>query len=302
MVDFRTLIELQGQIFLLVLAGVFFRRKLVGEEFQRDFSTLMVDLILPCNILSSFQIELTREMAGRTLQIFVISLAGQLLALAVGRILFTYTDPDRRAVMKYTLICSNASFLGIPIAGGIWGAEGVLLTSVFLIPQRVVMWTVGLSWFSRGEGKGVLKKLLTNTCMVAVCIGLLLMFTGLRLPGVFRSAVDSISRCTTGMSMFMVGMMISHVHWRDFLDKDVLSLTVLRLLLFPAALWLGCRISGADSLAAGVAALLSAMPVGATTAVLASRYRRAEEYAADLVTVSTMISLITIPLWGLFVT
>ena len=117
MVDFRTLIELQGQIFLLVLAGVFFRRKLVGEEFQRDFSTLMVDLILPCNILSSFQIELTRDMAGRTLQVFAISLAGQILALVLGKILFKNMDPDRRAVMKYTLICSNASFLGIPIAG-----------------------------------------------------------------------------------------------------------------------------------------------------------------------------------------
>ena len=197
MVDFRTLIELQGQIFLLVLAGVFFRRKLVGEEFQRDFSTLMVDLILPCNILSSFQIELTRDMAGRTLQIFAISLAGQILALVLGKILFKNMDPDRRAVMKYTLICSNASFLGIPIAGGIWGAEGVLLASVFLIPQRIVMWTVGLSWFSGGGGKGSVKKLFSNTCMIAVFLGLALMLTGLRLPGALRSAVESISRCTS---------------------------------------------------------------------------------------------------------
>ena len=292
MVDFRTLIE----------PGEFFCRKLMGEEIQRDFSTLMVDLILPCNILSSFQIELTRDMAGRTLQIFAISLAGQILALVLGKILFKNMDPDRRAVMKYTLICSNASFLGIPIAGGIWGAEGVLLASVFLIPQRIVMWTVGLSWFSGGGGKGSVKKLFSNTCMIAVFLGLALMLTGLRLPGALRSAVESISRCTTGMSMFMVGMMISHVHGRDFLDKDVILLTAVRLLLFPAALWLGCLLSRTDPLAAGAAAVLSAMPVGATVAVLASRYHRAEEYAADLVTVSTLISLITIPLWGLLVT
>ena len=302
MVDIRSLMQLQGQLFLLVLAGVFFRRKIAGAEFSRDFSTLMVDVILPCNIVSSFQTDLTGDMAAKTLQIFLISLAGQALALILGVLLFGKKDPDRRAAMKYAMICSNSGFLGIPIAGGIWGAEGVLLASVFLIPQRIVMWTVGLGWYSRNSGKNFWKNLFTNPCMVAVMIGLVLMFTGWRLPAVLSRAIDSLSSCTSGLAMFMVGMLVAHVQRREFLDKEVLWLTVLRLAVFPAALLLGCRLLRAEPTAAGVAVVLSAMPVGTTVALLSARYHRAEVYAADLVTVSSLISLVTIPLWGLLVT
>ena len=302
MSDVRALAELQGQVFLLVLAGVFCRRKWFGEAFQRDFSTLLVDLILPCSIISSFQVELTREMAGKTVQIFLISAAGQALAVVLGRILFRKKDPDRQAVMKYTLICSNAAFLGMPFAEGLWGAQGMLLASIFLIPQRIIMWTVGLSWYSRERGKGIWKNLITNPCMAAVMIGLVLMITGWRLPPVLSRAVGSLGSCVTGLAMFMVGMLIAHVHWKEFLDRDVLRLTVLRLAVFPALMLLGCRVFRAEPTAAGVAVILSAMPAGTTVALLAARYRRAEEYAADLFTVSSLVSLFTIPFWGLLVT
>jgi hypothetical protein len=102
--------------------------------------------------------------------------------------------------------------------------------------------------------------------------------------------------------MFMVGMMIAHVRWRDFLDRQVILITAVRLLIFPA-IFLGlCRLVHAEAMATGVAVVLMAMPVGASVAVVAARYRRAEDYAADLVTVSTLLSLATIPVWGLIVT
>ena len=302
MVDVRSLAVLQGQILILVLAGILFRRKLVGAEFQRDFSTLMLDLILPCNIISSFQIELTRDVIGKTLHILLISAAAQLLALALGALLFRKADSDRQAAMKLTMICSNASFLGIPVAEGIWGAQGVLLASVFLIPQRVVVWTAGLGWYSRDGGKSLWKRLFTNPCMVAVAIGLVLMFTGRRLPSVLSGATESLGSCTTGLSMFLVGMLVAHVQWREFFDRDVLWLTALRLAIFPAVILLGCRLLHAEPTAAGVAVMLTAMPAGTTVAVLSARYRKGERYAADLVTVSSLTSLVTIPLWGLLLT
>ncbi|MBR6114440.1 MAG: AEC family transporter [Oscillospiraceae bacterium] len=298
MVDMRALLDLQGQLFLLALLGVLFRRRLTGADFQQDLSTLVMDLILPCNIITSFQTALTGDLVSRSIHVLIVSLAGQTFAFLLATVLYRRAAPDRACVMRFATLCSNAAFLGIPVVEGIWHGEGVLLATIFLLPQRFFMWSVGLGFFTSGSGRGMWKRLLTNHCIIAMMIGLVLMFTQWQLPVPVQATITCLSRCTTGMSMFLVGMIISQIRRSDFLDGAVLWLTVLRLVLMPGVIWLGCRLFRIEATAASVSVLLTAMPAGATTALLAARYGRAEGFAASVVTVSTLLSLLTIPLWG----
>ena len=190
----------------------------------------------------------------------------------------------------------------MPVAEGIWSGEGVFFASIFLLPVRIFMWTVGVTFFCKEKGSSLWKKLITNPCIIATFLGIALLVSQWKLPGVLYTTLNSLSRCVTGMSMFLVGMTISHLHWRDFLDKQVLAITALRLALQPAIILLGCRLVGAESIATSVSVILTAMPAGATVALMAARYDCAEEFAADVVTVSTMLSLITIPLWAVLLT
>ena len=302
MVNMTSLLEMQGQFFLLVLLGMFFRRKVVSAQFQRELSQVIVDLLLPCNILISFQVTLNSEMVSRAVSVFLISLAGQLVSLALAKFAFNRVAPDRRSVMQSTSICSNAGFLGMPVAEGIWSGEGVFFASIFLLPVRFFMWTVGVTFFCKEKGRALMKKLLTNPCIIATLLGLVLLLTQWRMPAVLYSTLSSLSRCVTGMSMFMIGMTVAHLHWRDFLDKQVLLISALRLVGQPAIIWMGCRLLGAEPLATSVSVILMAMPAGATVALMAARYNCAEEFAADVVTVSTILSLFTIPLWAILLT
>ena len=86
--------------------------------------------------------------------------------------------------MQYGTVSSNSGILGTPVAEGLFGAEGTLLAAVFLIPLRVVMWTLGLFFFTWESGKVSWKKVLTHPCVAAVLIGLVLMLTGLSLLAV----------------------------------------------------------------------------------------------------------------------
>lgn len=80
----------------------------------------------------------------------------------------------------YGAVCTNAAFLGNAITEGIFGAEGLMLTSIFLIPQRMAMWSVGVSYFMQGAGaapttpeekrahrKAVILKTIRHPCIVA---------------------------------------------------------------------------------------------------------------------------------------
>ncbi len=92
----------------------------------------------------------------------------------------------------YGTVCTNAAFLGNAITEGIFGAEGLMLTSIFLIPQRMAMWSVGVSYFMQGAGaapttpeekrahrKAVILKTIRHPCIVAVSTALSLITTPL---------------------------------------------------------------------------------------------------------------------------
>lgn len=293
------LLTLQGQLFLLLLTGAFFRRFIVGESFQAGLTDVIIDLILPCNIVTSFLMEMNGELLRSTLSILIISLVNQTFCLVLAAFLFRGCKKENQPTMKYGLLCSNAGFLGTPVAEGIWGDEGVLLAAVFLIPQRIFMWTAGVGFFQEGNRKEVIKKLLKNPCIDAVVIGLVLMVTQFRFPTALDRAVTAFSNCNTGMSMFLIGMVASKIKLRDCVNREILYLSAVRLLLLPLSVLLSCHALRATDLSMGVSVILTAMPVGGTTAVLAAKYDRNPEFASSCVAVSTVLSLLAIPLWGM---
>lgn len=297
MVDMQRLLLLQGELFLLMLVGLLFRRKFLGPEFQKGLTDLIVDLVLPCNIVASFQIDAGGETLRSGYTVLLISAAVQAVCGVLAAVLYRRSGP-RRAVLQYGTVASNAGFLGTPVAEGIFGDRGVFLASIFLIPQRIVMWSVGVGYFTHtGDWRSTVRRVCTNPCILAVLLGALLMVLRIGLPPVLEESVEALSRCNTALSMFLIGMILSDLRWRDFLDAEILRFCAVRLLLIPALTLLGCRLLRTDALAAHVAVLLVSMPAAGTTAVLASKYGGDTAFAAGVVAVSTVLSLAAIPLW-----
>lgn len=225
-----------------------------------------------------------------------VSLGVQLFYLLSSRVLYPGASPGRLACLRYATVCSNAGFLGIPIIGGVYGAMGTLLTSVLLIPQRVVMWSAGLSLFTRTDGKSVLKKLATHPCIVAVLIGFVLMLGGNpSLPGPLQKALSGASGATTCLSMLVIGSILAGAEHIDLKDRLMWWYTLVRLVLIPLAVFAILSLLPIDPMVRGVMVLASGMPAGSTTAILAARYDGDAPFASCLVFVSTLLSLITLP-------
>ena len=300
MIDLSGLLTQQGQLFLLLAAGLLFKRGgVVDNGFQKGLTELIIKLVLPCNIIHSFRMEFNREILRQTWQILVVSAALQLGCWLLALVLYRRQSPEKRPALQYATLCSNAAFLGSPVVDGIFGSQGLLLSAIYLTPQRIAMWTVGLSFFTRKSGQKLWKKILLNPCIDAVFIGLVLLLTQWQPPAVLGNTVRTLSNCNTGLSMFLIGMICADVHWRDFLDRDSLYFSAIRLALIPALVLAGCRLARVDSLVTSVSVVLAAMPAGGTTAILAAKYDGNAHFAAGCITVSTLLSLIAIPLWCL---
>ena len=296
----REVISLQTTIFLLVWIGyVVKKRKIIGSQGQKNLTDLVIYVILPCNILKAFMAGQAGEHLKDYLVILGISIAIQIFCTFYGKIVYRKEAIGRRKCLEYGTICSNAGFLGNPIAEGVFGAEGLVLASFFLIPQRIMMWSAGLAVFTGStDRKATAKKVLTHPCIIACVIGLILMLGKIKLPAGIDGAISALGNCNTAMSMVVIGMILAEIDWKQFWDPSVRRYAVHRLLVIPACVFAACYCLGVSRDVLGVSVLLTAMPAGATTSILAEKYGMESEFATKMVVVSTCISLLTICFWS----
>lgn len=300
-----TMLQLQFMIFALIGVGFFARRRgMVGREGQKNITDLVINIILPANIIVSFAQPLPEGTIHECLVIFLISAVIQVFCVIYGRIAYPKEPEARRKCLAYGIICSNAGFLGNPIALGMYGAEGLALASVYLIPVRTMMWSAGVAIFSgQTDIRGTLKKVVTHPCVVACIIGIVLMLSGTAIPGPLMSVLSSLGNCNTAMSMMVIGMILAQIDPADLWDKTVARYTLERLVLIPALAGLVLlplmRAGLVEGVTPRLSILLAAMPAGATTTMLASKYECAPDFATRMVIFSTLCSIPTIFLWSL---
>lgn len=297
--EIKGLFDLQIMMFVLMGIGMYLRKKnIVTAEGKKTLSSLIIHIILPCNIIHSFQIEMSRELLISGIQVLAVSLLLQISCMLISATCYQKVPKAQRMILQYGTVCSNGGFLGNPIAEGLYGSLGLLYASLYLIPQRIVMWSAGVSYFTEAtDRKEVVKKVLKHPCIVAVELGIVLMLTGLKLPVFLDKSISSLGGCTTAITMLYIGTVLAEVGLKGAVSKMLLLFSALRLVGLPLLTMLFCRLLHVEGVAAGVAVVLAAMPAGSTTAILAAQYDGDEAFATRCVVLTTLLSMVLLPVW-----
>ena len=296
------LLELEAVLLLLALLGVFLRRCGLINDSGRSFLTdLVTDVILPCNIFLSFLSTSCGETLRSSLLTVGMSAVTMITAALVGRVLYHRRVHEQSAVFQYATTNSNAIFIGLPVIQSLLGADGVLQLSMYMIFMRVFIWTYGLSLYTglQADKGAAIRKLVAQPAMIAAYLGLAAMLFDLRLPGFLHTVLSDLSGCLMALSMLLVGSVLADIHPRGILRSDVWGFAAVRLVLLPALVLLLCRLLRIPYIVTATCTLISGMPAASLTAVLAGRYELDTETASLLVALSTVLSVVTIPVWYL---
>lgn len=299
MMNFNELFILQFMMFAEMAAGyVLCRTRILNPKDRSVFSKTVVNLLLPCSIINSFQTELNAQLMKDFMTVLLVSVGIQVFCTILASTLFNNIKKDQKPVLQYATVCSNAGFLGNAVAEGVYGETGLLYGQIYLIPLRIVMWTAGISYFEgKSDFRTKLIKIITHPCIIAVIIGLLLMMTGFTLPAAIARTMTSLGRCSTPLIMLFLGMVLAETGFKGMINKDTLLFSLLRLILIPAAVLLVCVVLHIDSFITGLSVLLAAMPAGSTTSVLAEQYKADVAFASKVVVMTTLGSIILLPAW-----
>lgn len=297
---FKNMIDMQLMMFLLVAIGFFIRKKgIVNTEGRMNMIDLCLHITLPFNVLHSFLRKWDWNLFIACGVILLLSVGFNAISVFFSAVLYKKQETNRQKSLKYGTIISNSGFLGNPMVEGIYGSEGLLYAALFMLPVRIVMWTIGIAVFLKGRKEKLWKNVLTHPCIVAIYAGVIIMVCGIQFPTFVEKTIVGISGCNTPLSMMLIGMMLAEVKPKGLIDKTMVFYTAIRLLVIPAVVFAITAFLPLDGMLRGITVIMAGMPAPITTALLSAKYGGDEKYATGMVFLSTILSLITLPLWCL---
>lgn len=285
------------EMFLMMLTGCLCSRiGLISDDTNGKLSEILMMLISPCLIFSSYQSEFDPVRLKGLMLALGLAFLSHVLFIVIAALLVRKKEGYDVEIEKLAVIYSNCGFIGIPLVDGVLGAEGVFYITAYITMLNLFIWTHGIMVMS---GKGDIKsciKALKSPCVVAVIMGLGAYLANIQLPSVILEPMKSIGDMNTPLAMIVAGVTIAGSDVKAMVRKArIYYMCFLRLVLCPVVVLLIYKALGLNSIAAITILVASACPTAATGTMFAIRYQKNPVYASELFGMATLLSLVTIP-------
>ena len=288
------------QLFLMIFMGyLIVKTGLVRDDDSKVLSKIILYLIVPCVIINAFQVDYTTDTVKGLLIAFAASVMTQVILLVVisvaGKLL--HLNEVEVASVYY----SNSGNLIVPIVTFILGQEWVLYGCVFMSVQLVFLWTHCKKIISR-EASYDWKKIILHINMLSIFIGVILFFTGIRLPEIIGNTLASVGTMIGPASMIVTGMLFAGMNLKQiFANKRVYFITFLRLIVVPLIALVLIKFSNLASFSADgnkimlIVFLAIITPSASTVTQMCQVYGNDSRYASAINVMTTLLSIITMP-------
>tara|TARA_Y100001933_G_C18960257_1_gene547821 strand:+ start:355 stop:1284 length:930 start_codon:yes stop_codon:yes gene_type:complete len=294
-------------LFLLIVAGIIIKKKgIVTEHINKEVSSLVINVCLPAFILSSMAFDFSVEVLINSGMLVFLSFTIYGVSIVMAKLLNKALKKQgaARDVYEYIAVFSNCGFMGYPVLHAAFGEEAVFYAAIYNLSFSVLVWSYGVFIMQRSHREDAVKRSVIsiikssiNPAMIAVFIGFALFLTGVKLPGPIFKTVKMIGSATTPLSMMFIGFILAEVHPKELLSdwKDYV-LTAHRLVIIPLLVYFGLTAIGVDGITLVIPVVVAAMPAAANSAIIASKYKSDFKLASKLIFITTLLSIVSIPL------
>ena len=296
---------------ILVILGMILVGFIIGEKGWFDdksrglLAKLVIQVALPCYMLYTITQRFTAADLLKMLPALRFPALSMviLLGIATGVARIFAVRQDRRGLFISMFFNSNTIFVGLPINQALFGDASIPYVLIYYMCNTTFFWTLGTSLIQRdGEGEAQwdlttsLKKVFSPPLM-GFLLGLVFVMLQIKMPAFLASDLQYLGNLTTPLSMIFIGLSVSHVGVKQLvLGKDQLLILLGRFVVAPLLMasivyWLPL-----PNLMKQVFIIQSAMPVMTNAPVVARLYGADSDYAAVMVTETTLATMVVIPI------
>lgn len=295
--------EVMITLFVIVVVGYAAGKlRYMGGDFDRKLSSLVINWTCPALILSS---SMTGDLPDRQ---YILPLLGisvltyvVLTALAWGFSRLLTKRIEHRGILSFAMVFGNVGFMGYPVVASIFGHQAVFYAAVLNVVNTFAVFTIGTMMITGGEGsdrKRFNKKVLYSTPMLSAYLSMLIVALGIdNIPGYVSQPLTMIGNITVPAALLIIGSSMSQLPLRALLGTPVVyATTLLRLAVLPLGVHFLCRGLGFDPFVTNINTVVIAMPVATYGTILCLKYGRDTTLIAELTFITTLLSMLTIPL------
>ncbi|MGD0750401.1 MAG: AEC family transporter [Anaerolineales bacterium] len=301
-----------GLILVVVVGFLAAWQGLLSQDRINMLSEIVIVLILPIftfwNAATNSIVAVLNQAPWMVGLGLFSTLIGYGLATLIAR--FAHWEWPRRSVLQVSGVSGNTGFLGIPVCTALYGAQGTILALLYDLGASVYLYTLGLGVYKNKDQSyasahmqfHLLIKQLVSPIFIALILGMGFSLVGWQFPPVLHLPFESLSNIAIPLMMIILGGIIYNSVLQYGADKrSVIILSFLKLLIMPVLIFLVVQLLPIASTSRGVAVIEAAMPCGVTAVTFASRYKADEKLAASATMITTLLSVLIIPIFAAIV-
>lgn len=311
-------------LFLMMVPGIILKKtKLVSDSFGKGISAFVLYTAQPALVFLAYLQPYDPKILDGILWVFLFSILAHIVFVVFALLFFRRAKPEKRKVLRMVTIFSNAAFMGIPLIGVLLDDTAMLYATIYNITFNLVLWSLGVyicthDHDTNGDGvqsdeeKRVIRhtalrsslRAFTHPVTVASFLGLIFFFFPIdaAVPTLVIDAFTMLKATVAPLSMLVIGLRLASADFRGMLrDGNMYLFLALRHLVLPGILLVLLRVGhtlfplGVDITVMQVVLILAAAPAASSATMFAERYNCDAAYAGKLVTVSTALSILTMP-------
>ena len=296
MAYFLTVAQQVLVLFILIAVGAILGKTgVMNDKSAKLCSDLALLVATPCVIISSFRRESTAENWWSLAVSLGAALLIHLLGIVVAHLLFRKKD-DTGAVLRLSVVLSNAGFMGLPLQKAVLGELGVFYGATYVTAFNLVYWSYGVLIMSKQGGRVPWKKILFSPGVIGLTFGVLVMLLPWDLPEVIAAPLTHLGALNTPLPMLFIGYYLTKTDFAAALRRrSLLGVCATRLVLVPILATALLYAIGVRGVLLTSMIIAACAPVAAGVPMFATRFERDNDAAVSLVSLSTVVSLITMP-------
>nr|WP_320024620.1 AEC family transporter [uncultured Acetobacterium sp.] len=298
--DIIIVISQMLELFLILTLGyISAKGKIVSPKFGTQLSNFILSITLPCMMIASVATMPDDTNKNDVLLMFVIAIlfyvVMPVVAYGITRILLV--KKEERNLYMYMTIWSNVGFMGFPVIASIFGEGAIFYATIFNLIFNVSNFTLGIMLMS-SEGKKALNlKKFLSPGMIASIVAVIMFAANLRLPEILNATLKTVGSTTTTLAMIVIGIALSNIPIKSvFTEIRLYPYVIIKQILLPLFAWEILKNIITNPYLLGIVIVIIAMPVGTSSVLFANRYENNVSLATKGVFITTLASVLTIPI------
>ncbi|MCC8081949.1 MAG: AEC family transporter [Lachnospiraceae bacterium] len=302
-----TIVTTMCKLLIAMVIGFYlFRKRVLNREVNAKLSAMIVQITCPCIILNSIS-TVSHDDPQMVLKLFLAGVVMYAIYPLLARLLtkIMRVPAHLRGTYMCMFIFSNNIFMGYPVVQALFGDSAIFYITIFNMPFNILFFTLALHYFRKDaaieannleKGKMDLRNAINNGIIASVA-ALVIYFANLSLPDIFYECVGFIGNITTPLSMIIIGSSMAAASLKDIkTEKGIWPMLPVRLGVMPLLVWAFMHLWTSDPTIISICTIGAGMPVASLVAMGSAPYPRQNKAASIGVVVSTLCSLVTIPI------